>query len=167
MKIKSLKNSSEDINNFLFDNQYNEDMENLYINGYYDEIDIKNSTWTNSGAGFYTKESELVGWIEISRSRPMNILNVDFMTVIDKRYTVSIFRFVRGLLHKEMDKATPKITMSTMVGSYAESLWDKLIYTTDFKIVGVDSRQCRDKRGNIRDMKRYEKLNESYMGVPK
>jgi len=164
MIVKPLFDTAEDIHRFLYLNQANPEYENLLINDWLDAPKPNKDTWSNLGFSFHTDDGALIGWVQISIGRPLNDLNVSSLAILDKKYSVSIMRFVIKNIKLKMNTIAPKITFSTLVGSHAESVWDKLMYKYNGRVVGIEKRQALDNRGNLRDMVLYEILNDNYKG---
>ena len=161
MKVIPFYKCIEDVNSFLYENQFNKDYENLFIDNWFQDESANRGNWSEISFCFYD-EDILVGWIKISVSRPIESLNIDSFYVINKNFTVSIFRKITELLKVRINKRVPKFSFSTMVDSKAESIWRKITKKYNGIVVGTKINHVLDQSGNFRDMIMFEIHNPNF-----
>lgn len=165
MITKPLKVCVNDINNFLYMNQTNVYFENLYINNWFTDYKAVDDTWEGTSFAFYDSLNNLVGWFCLSILRPADVLNIDTLCIINRKFSVSIFRaIIKFIKFRFNNSRVPKLTFCTMEDSKASILWDRIIERYDGNLVGIKKNQWLDMNGNYRGQKMYEIHNPKFKG---
>ena len=162
MNVKPLYESVGDIQRFLYLNQLNTKYENLMINNWFEEVTSKVDSWSEVGFAFHDDEDVLCGWIKLTINRPLEIIDINSLTIIDNKFIVPIIKMITKYLKNRATPEVPKIAFATMVGSHAEKVWDKIILKHNGVIVGIRKNHVYDNRGYIRDLKLYEIPNPDF-----
>lgn len=164
MKVVPAYKCTEDIRTFLYLNQQNKYYENLFIDNWFDDKKLEVCTWSSVTVCFYTND-KLVGWLFLEINRPTNVINVNSFCVIDKQFTVSIFRAVFRIIKDRANKRVPKVTFGTLANSNADKIWRKLIKKYNGVVVGIRKNHCLDQQENYRDFVLFEIYNPKFKEI--
>lgn len=162
MVIVPIYEAIEEIHRFLYLNQNNKKYENLLMDDWLIEPVVNKGTWSTAGVAFKDNDGRLLGWGSVHFDRPSNIISVSSLAILDRKYSVHIFRFITKFLESKMTARVPKLTFGTLVGSHAETLWDRLIERYNGEIVGIKRNDIIDIEGNYRDIKMYTIHNPKF-----